>query len=281
MPGLTRRAVALGAVAALTLPALPAVAAAMRVQRNIAYGTDPQQSFDIYLPPRTTAPVAFIAMLHGGGWRRGDSSLPSVWQAKADHWTGRGLGCVSVNTRLLPEADPLQQPQDLARAVAMMQRQGAELGLDGSRMALMGHSAGAHVALLLAASPAIASAAGARAWRGTVALDTAAIDVETLMSGRPARLYREAFGTDPAFWHATSPLAQLTARPEPVLLVCASERRTSCDESRGFAARVAQLGGRAEVLPLPLSHRQINTELGAPGAYTDAVDTFLGSIGIN
>lgn len=280
MSHVSRRALAFGLLAAAALPALPAQAAEMRVNRNVAYGTDRRQRVDVYLPAARTRPVPFVAFLHGGGWRNGDKALPSVWTEKAAHWTARGIGFVSINTRLLPEVDPLEQAADLAAAVAMLQRRGRDLGLDSDRMALMGHSAGAHLALLIASAPDIPAAAGARPWRGTISLDTAMIDVEAAMSGRPPRLYRQAFGDDPAFWRAASPWAQLDRRPAPMLLVCASGRRTSCSEAQGFAAAIGALGGRAEVLPLDKSHGEINSDLGLPGDYTDTVDAFLTSIGI-
>ncbi len=44
-------------------------------QLNVAYGTDPQQKMDIYLPAgRTTATTKVMIMIHGGGWTQGDKS---------------------------------------------------------------------------------------------------------------------------------------------------------------------------------------------------------------
>src|SRR5690242_1320535 len=42
---------------------------------NIAYGSDPTQNMDIYLPSgRTTASTKVIILVHGGGWNQGDKS---------------------------------------------------------------------------------------------------------------------------------------------------------------------------------------------------------------
>jgi hypothetical protein len=43
-------------------------------------------------------------------------------------------------------------------------------------------------------------------------------------------------------------------------------------------ARAAALGLRAEALPRPLSHGEINQQLGAEESYTAAVESFMGSL---
>lgn len=90
-----------------------------------------------------------------------------------------------------------------------------------------------------------------------------------------ARLFDRAFGDDPAEWRLASPTARLAPGSVPVLVVCSSRRPVACPEADAFAARVRAQGGIADVLRQPLSHMAINAELGAPGAYTDAVDAFI------
>ena len=58
------------------VPAAP-LPADTRVVRDVAYGSDPRQRFDVYAPPHAHgAPV--LVMVHGGGWRRGDKAMPGV-----------------------------------------------------------------------------------------------------------------------------------------------------------------------------------------------------------
>ncbi len=245
-----------------------------RLLRDVAYGSDPALRFDVYLPARPVA-APLVVMVHGGGWRNGDKALPSVVGNKARHWLAQGFIFVSVNNRLLPAADPLVQSQDVAHALAEIQRLAPGWGGDPARVILAGHSAGAHLVDLLAADPARAYALGALPWRGTLSLDSGAIDTVGLMRLRHAPLFDDAFGADPDFWRATSPLARLTAQAPPFLLVCSSPRRASCGPNRAFAQKAQGLGVAATVLPVDLSHREINVELGLPGAYTDSVDAFL------
>jgi acetyl esterase/lipase len=254
----------------------PALPPGVRRIADLAYGSDPAQRLDVYVPARPGGEA--VLLVHGGGWRRGDKDNRKVVANKLADWSARGMVVVSVDYRMLPEADPLAQAGDVAAALAWAQRHAREWGADPSRFVLAGHSAGAHLVALLDAEPSLARSHGAGAWRGTVALDSAALDVTKIMRGRHPSLYDDAFGNDPAYWRAASPTLQLTRGAKPILLVCSSERADSCPQARGFAAAARRLGVRAEVLPEALSHGGINDQLGLPGAYTDAVDAFIASV---
>jgi acetyl esterase/lipase len=238
------------------------------------YGEHRQQRYDVYLPAKADhAPVIF--MVHGGAWRTGDKASAAVVQNKVRRWTARGIIVVSVNYRLLPGADVAAQAADVATALAAVQGKAAGWGGDRARFVLMGHSAGAHLVALLASAPV---PAGVTPWLGTVALDSAAMDVPALMSQRHFPFYDAVFGSDAAYWRAVSPLAQLKAGGMPLLAVCSSRRQDSCPQAEGYAARANALGMRVQVLPQNLSHREINQTLGQAGAYTSAVETFLASL---
>lgn len=249
-----------------------------RIVRDVPYGTDPRQRFDIYAPrDARNAPVIFL--IHGGGWQTGDKASADVIDNKVARWLPRGVIVVSTNYRLLPDADPQTQARDVARAIAVAQREVVRAGGNPWRFVLMGHSAGAHLAALLTASPGMVRAAGARPWLGTVLLDSAAVDVVQIMQHPHLPLYDAAFGTDPRYWLATSPLQALRQRPAPVLAVCSSLRSESCPANQAFIDKVRVLGGRGRLLPQPLSHGAINARLGENSAYTRSVEMFLGTLG--
>ena len=258
----------------LAIAAAAPASAGMRIVRDIAYGADARQRYDVYAPQDARgAPVIF--MLHGGAWAFGDKGAATVVENKVARWVPRGFVFVSANYRMLPDAAPLEQARDAARALAAAQAQAASWGGDGARFILMGHSAGAHLVSLIAAAPRIARDLGARPWLGTVELDSAALDVERIMRKRHLRLYDRAFGRDPAAWAAVSPLARLSQRGAPFLAVCSTRRADSCPAAKAFVARARALGTRASVLEEDLSHREINAQLGEDGAYTRAVEAFL------
>lgn len=252
------------------------------VMRDMPYGSDPSQVLDVYLPPQARkAPV--IVMMHGGSWASGSKSSADVVQNKIDHYLPKGFIFVSVETRLVPKADPVQQAGDLARAFAMVQSKLPAWGGDPSRVVLMGHSAGAYLVTMLTADEALQRQAGVKPWLATVALDSAAYDVPALMAQpRLPPLYVHAFGKDPAFWAKASPVGALQGNPAEIgagkmLMVCSSLRDDSCPRANEVAGRV---GNRAVVEPVALGHLQINAELGERSAYTARVDAFLASVGV-
>lgn len=258
--------------------ALPAGAS---LHRDTPYGPHKRQRMDVYLPAAATPPQArrpIIVMVHGGAWRFGDKAMRRVVENKIRHWLPRGFILVSTNYRLLPDAAPLEQARDVARAVARTQALATEWGGDPERVVLMGHSAGAHLVALLNANPAEALALGARPWRGAVALDSAAMDIRPIMEARHPSLYDKAFGNVPSNWDRVSPLRQLVSGAPPLLAVCSSQRSDSCRQAEGLQARAQTLGVRIEVQPQDLSHGEINGRLGLPGPYTAAVTAFVDSL---
>ena len=258
-------------------PGRATIPANVHLVRDVAYGSDPKQRFDVYVPDgAANAPVVFL--VHGGGWRTGDKAGRAVVENKVAHWSRAGVIVVSVNYRLLPGADPLEQARDVARALAAAETRLASWGGDPTRVVLVGHSAGAHLVALLAAEPSLATSLGAKPWLGTIILDSAVLDVPTFMSHPHLPLYTRAFGSDTAFWRAASPYDHVRAGMTPMLVVCSSERRESCPASMRFVASAKALGVRAEVLTQAKSHREINEQLGTAGPYTDAVDRFLSSL---
>jgi acetyl esterase/lipase len=264
-------------VAAIVASASARAQSGMRIERDLAYGSDPAQRLDVYRPEKAEgAPV--LLMVHGGAWRIGDKSNRAVVDNKVAHWVPKGFIFVSVNYRMLPGADPKLQADDVAEALAFAQSKAASWGGDPARFVLMGHSAGAHLVALLAADPEPIYKGGVKPWLGTVALDSAALDVVTVMENAHRRLYDRAFGADPAYWRDVSPLHRLTGKPQPMLLVCSSLRKLACPNAEAFAAKARAAGGRAELLPVDLRHRQVNIRTGEANALTAAIDAFLETV---
>jgi acetyl esterase/lipase len=248
--------------------------------RNVAYGPAAAQTIDVYRPQAAGEGRPLILMVHGGAWRIGDKDSRGVVNNKLAHWLPRGFVFVTINYRMLPELDGLQQADDVARALAYVQAHARDWGADPGRVVLMGHSAGAHLVALLSSDPARAVALGAKPWLGTVALDSAALDVVAVMQRRHLPFYDKAFGKDPQRWRRASPLQSITSSARPLLAVCSSQRRDRpCDQAQAYADAAAKQGIRVRVLPQDLDHAGVNRELGLPGAYTDAVDEFLKSVG--
>ncbi|OOG39767.1 alpha/beta hydrolase [Polaromonas sp. A23] len=262
--------------------AVPTMQEGVRRIANVPYGEDPRQRMDVYLPEQAAgaANVPVIVMVHGGAWMAGNKAMPKVVDNKVAYWVKqKGWIFVSVGYRLSPQVDPLVQARDVAGGLARAQSMAASWGGNPAKFVLMGHSAGAHLVALLSASPSLAREAGAQAWLGTVALDSAALDLERIMQARHMRFYDRVFGADPAYWRSVSPSSVLASDAVPMLLVCSTQRGDGpCPQARDFAAKVTGKGGRASVLPQNMTHEQINTLLGLPGVYTEAVEGFLSGL---
>jgi arylformamidase len=250
-----------------------------RVIRNVRYGADLRQRFDVYAPAEAKD-AAVIFMVHGGGWAYGDKSARGVTENKVARWVPRGFVVISTNYRMLPQADPLAQAGDVARAIAVAQQRVGSWGGDPGKFILMGHSAGAHLVSLLNASPSIAGDLPLTRWLGVVSIESGALDVPEIMRSRHARLYDRAFGRDTGYWRTVSPIHALTGAAAPMLLVCSVRRPESCRHSDRFAARGDSLGVRIVVLREDLSHADADARLGLDPGYTSAVEAFLRTLDV-
>ena len=246
---------------------------------DVTYGSDKKQRMDVYLPTNPqNAPV--VVMVHGGAWKIGDKRSDNVVDNKKARWNPKGIIFVSVNYRLLPDADPLKQADDVASALAYVQSHAAQWGGDSQKIVLMGHSAGAHLVDLISSDPA--RYPNLKPWLGTVSLDSAAMDIPKVMSTKHYDFYDEAFGTDPAYWADASPYQRLDSNAVPMLLVCSTERPDKpCAQTEAFVQKAKSLNLRAEMTPQALKHKEINDELGLESNYTKAVEEFMRSLGIS
>ena len=250
-----------------------------RVLKDIAYGPDPQQTLDVYIPAGAQgAPLLF--MVHGGAWMFGDKVHGAGLGNKISRWLPLGYVLVSINYRMSRSPDPLAQADDVSRALAFAQSHAPEWGANADRVLVMGHSAGAHLVALVTADLGIATRQGARPWLGTVALDSAALNVVEIMEGKHYGFYDRVFGDDRKRWTAASPFHRLAGTPKPMLLVCSTKRSDSCPKADAFAAKAQQLGGKAIVVRVDLGHGAINAELGKSSPYTESVLGFMRSLGL-
>jgi len=142
--GLTAACAPLSLFATLT-PKDPAA----RGARNVAFGPGPRQTLDVYAPHRArgaaAAPVAVF--FYGGSWdtgRRQDYNW--VGQALAS----RGFVTLVPDYGLFPQVRYPGFLEDGARAVRWAQDHAAEFGGDPNRIVLVGHSAGAYNAAMIA-----------------------------------------------------------------------------------------------------------------------------------
>jgi arylformamidase len=241
---------------------------------DVAYGADPAQKADIYLPAQAKrAPI--LVVVHGGAWRFGDKASPAEIEQKAAYWIPKGFIVVSVNYRLLPAARPEQQAQDLGRALAWVQRHAATWGGDPKRVFLMGHSSGGQMVALLAADREMQLKTGAKPWLASIVLDGAGLDMLDVMSRSHARFYDDAFGADRTEWIAASPAEHLRSNMPPMLMICSTLRAESCRRANSFSEKLAQRGNSAKIFGVPRNHGEIDSDVGGDNDETRAIAAFM------
>ncbi|HKT74990.1 MAG TPA: alpha/beta hydrolase [Steroidobacteraceae bacterium] len=124
---------------------------------DLAYGQDARQRLDVYAPPGAAA-LPVVIFWYGGSWTHGDKS---EYRFVAEALARQGLVVAIPDYRLFPGVKYPDFVQDGAHALQWVEQHAREYGGDPNRIVLMGHSAGAHMAAMLAFNRKAAAAAGA------------------------------------------------------------------------------------------------------------------------
>lgn len=121
----------------------------LRIAKDIAYGDHPEQRYDVYGADHTTdAPI--VVFFHGGGWTNGYKEYVSFM---APHVVAANCVLVTPAYRLAPEHPlPAAFEDGVALLGALTSTRPSWAG-DAKRVILAGHSAGGHLAALLALRP--------------------------------------------------------------------------------------------------------------------------------
>jgi acetyl esterase/lipase len=237
---------------------VPKDSGSRQIARDCPYGTHARQSLDLYAPtgagPSERLPV--ILFFYGGSWASGlKEGYAFVGRALAAH----GFLAAVADYRLVPEICFPAFVEDGAEAFRWLLANAATHGGDAGGITLMGHSAGAYIAAMLALDPR---------WLGEERKRVRAL---VGLSGpyrfhpRSGRAIADAFGRHRPF-AATQPLSFAGPGAPPALLLHGGADRTvSPANSRELAARLASAGGEARAtIYRDLGHVSIVTALALP-----------------
>jgi acetyl esterase/lipase len=124
---------------------------------GIAYGDDPRQKLDVYVPRHAVENAPVVVFFYGGSWNSGSRSDYSfVGEALAS----RGIVAVLADYRLYPQVRYPLFLEDGAKAVAWTHEHIRQFSGDPKRLYLMGHSSGAYNVAMLALEPQLLGAVG-------------------------------------------------------------------------------------------------------------------------
>lgn len=156
---MSRRGLLVGGLAALSLPACsrldllngvnalaPGDGGVRRVVNGAAFGADPRQRLDVHAPAGAQG-LPVVVFFYGGSWASGDRG---GYGFAARALAARGFVVVVPDYRLVPQVRFPAFLEDGAAALAWTRAHIADHGGDPARLAVMGHSAGAWIALMLA-----------------------------------------------------------------------------------------------------------------------------------
>ena len=231
-----------------------------RVERltGIPYEDGPRRTLDVYRSqrPRTNSPV--VIFVYGGRWKYGSKD---DYLLVANTFVRRGWTTVIPDYRLYPDVLFPGWVEDVASAVRWTVDNIGELGGDPRNIVIVGHSAGAHTAVLLALDPRYLANAGVEAGnvKGYVSVagpvDTVwtAPDVQRLMGPREN-------------WPLSYPATYVDGTAQPLLLMHGAEDDVALPvSSTRLAARIQARSGcaRARVYR-NLNHVDIAAALALP-----------------
>lgn len=247
-----------------------------RIESDVAYGPHERHRLDIYRPSAESSIQATVLFFYGGSWNRGE---------RADYaFVGRSLAARGVTTlvadyRLFPQVRYPDFMVDCAMAAAWTLREADRLGGDPSRVFVMGHSAGAYNAAMLALDARWLNdqREDPRRWAGFIGM---AGPYEFLPITNP--------DAQPVFHHpsypaGTQPIEHASARAPRTLLITAQK-----DDLVNPVRNSAAMARRLEQLGVPVrhesfarvDHRTLIASMSSPLSWLAPVnDTVLGFIG--
>ncbi len=225
--------------------------------RDIPYGSGPRRMLDVYVPDRVDGQAPVVVFFYGGSW---DSGTKSEYRFVGGALAARGFVTIIPDYRLYPEVRFPAFLDDCAAAFAWACAHAGDYG-GGERMFLMGHSAGAYNAAMLALDPSYLARAGAsRPLAGTVGIagpyDFLPVGTDEL---------RAIFGQPPTP-PVTQPINHVSGHNAPMLLLAGSSDTTVLPRNtRRLAAKIRAAGGPVQSRIYPgIDHREIIGAMGTP-----------------
>ena len=232
-------------------------------------------SLDVYEPVREdgTEPAEpqarpILLFIHGGAWAFGDKKR---LEHKAEMALRNGWVYVSINYRLSPRVKHPEHARDAAAAIAYIHDHASEFGGDPESIVIMGHSAGAHIAAIVATDEDLLGEYGMAPsdLKGVVLLDGAGYDIPNqmnspLLTGIVRKTYERAFGDDHDLWIRASPTLQAKPGEDlPPLLAIHIDRARSRIETPKLVDAWKKTGAKAMMhyAPNP-DHAGLNTLVG-------------------
>ncbi|HEX4332170.1 MAG TPA: alpha/beta hydrolase [Usitatibacter sp.] len=225
--------------------------------RGIAFEPGPRGALDVYMPADGAASHPVVVFFYGGYWDSGDRE---AYLFVGEAFASRGIVAIIPDYRIYPEVTFPAFVEDGAAAVAWASRNVARYGGDPSRIFVAGHSAGAHIAAMVALDSRYLSHQGVPSGtvKGLIGLAGPydfLIDTQKLQ-----RIFPEAT------WRDSQPVNFVTGSAPPALLLAGSDDTTvNPDNTRSLARHLRAAGVPVtEHIYEGYGHVKLVAVLGAP-----------------
>lgn len=138
-----------------TNPMIDAFPKGTTLHGNIPYNNDdlPKHLLDIYLPANAKGKIPLVIFIHGGGWLSNDKYADMGYMKKTvAEIISNGFALASIDYRFSTQAVFPAQMLDCNRAISFLYDNADKYGFDKTRFALIGFSAGGHLASMVGLS---------------------------------------------------------------------------------------------------------------------------------
>jgi acetyl esterase/lipase len=207
---------------------------------------------------RADSQTPAIVCIHGGGWAGGS---PQLFFPHARYFAARGMVAFSIAYRLTSRdgVTPGDCIEDCKSAIRYIRKNAGRLGIDTSRIAILGDSAGGHLAACLGVMDSVFDAPGEdpriSALGNALILYNPVIDLNSdnllrIVPDRPLKgfpgLSREEIGKRVSPIHYVKP-----GQPPAIILHGLDDTNVAPDQSRRFAAALLQAGNKCDLRLFP------------------------------
>ncbi|GGM89438.1 hypothetical protein GCM10010967_22800 [Dyadobacter beijingensis] len=239
-----------------------ALPSAVQVIRNLEYrvsAAGKPLALDIYKPKKKAkAPCPAVLMIHGGGWRSGDRTHNATLARKL---AANGYICITADYSLSTQALYPAAVYDIKAALRWIRTQSRVYGIDTTRVAVLGFSAGGELAAFIGATNGNVKFEGNTTEKGPSSDVQAVIDIDGILAfihpesgeGNDSKSISAAtywFGYPknerPDLWNDASPLTHVSAKTPPYLFVNSSVDRMHAGRE-DFIQKLNAFGQYSEV----------------------------------
>jgi len=215
--------------------------------RDVAYGRDPRQRMDIYVPQGGDSGRPVVFFIYGGSWVNG---AKETYSFVGEAFASRGFVTVIADYRLVPAVRFPGFIEDGALALRFVRDNIARFGGEPRKVHIIGHSAGAYNAMMLTLD---------RRYLAAVGLPSSMLRSTVGLSGPYDFLPFDIDVTKAAFGNARDP-----AQTQPINFV------------RRDAPPILLASGSGDTVVLPRNSEKLAAALRQAGAKSVSLKTYPG-----